>query len=291
MFDIHRFVFIALLSTGVMLVIYLWITHFFRTKQLSLLTRVKKKNNEKKLITHWLKEKTVILSNNDADIKKKLQQAGMSNTQYAHLIMPLKYAVVVLGELGIGGLYFYSYINVTYWVILAALWGMLIIVFPDVYLQSKIKSRVVRISSQIPYLIDLMAVCVQTGMTIEASLHYLTKEMEGFDKDLTLILNKLNERARIVGLDAGLEEMYQQVPSSEMRSFVMTLSQSMHHGSSIYSVLTTLASDIREVQMLELEERIGTLAAKMSVPLIIFIMVPIVILIAAPGVMRLMLNA
>jgi tight adherence protein C len=43
--------------------------------------------------------------------------------------------------------------------------------------------------------------------------------------------------------------------------------------------------------MLGLEERIGKLAAKMSVPLIVFIMIPIVILIAAPGVMRLMLNA
>lgn len=291
MFDINRFVFIALFSTGFMLVIYLGVTRLLRTKQLTLLTRVKKKNNEKALITHWLKEKTVILSSHDVDIKKKLQQAGMINTQYAHFIMPFKYAVLALGELGIGGLYLYSYINLTYWVIIAALWGMLVIVFPDVYLQSKIKSRVLRISGQMPYLIDLMAVCVQTGMTIEASLNYLAKEMEGFDKDLTLVLNKLNERSRVIGLEAGLEEMYQQVPSNEMRSFVMTLSQSMHHGSSIYSVLTTLASDIREVQMLELEERIGKLAAKMSVPLIVFIMIPIVILIAAPGVMRLMLNA
>lgn len=291
MFDINRFVFIALFSTGFMLVIYLGVTRLLRTKQLTLLTRVKKKNNEKALITHWLKEKTVILSSHDVDIKKKLQQAGVINTQYAHFIMPFKYAVLALGELGIGGLYLYSYINLTYWVIIAALWGMLVIVFPDVYLQSKIKSRVLRISGQMPYLIDLMAVCVQTGMTIEASLNYLAKEMEGFDKDLTLVLNKLNERSRVIGLEAGLEEMYQQVPSNEMRSFVMTLSQSMHHGSSIYSVLTTLASDIREVQMLELEERIGKLAAKMSVPLIVFIMIPIVILIAAPGVMRLMLNA
>ncbi|MGR6833241.1 type II secretion system F family protein [Aliivibrio wodanis] len=291
MFDINRFIFTALFSTGFMLVIYLGITRLVRTKQLTLLTEVKKKGREKTFITHWLKEKTVILSSNDVDIKKKLQQAGFLNTQYSHLIMPMKYAVVVLGELMVAGLYFHSYINLTYWVIISALWGMVIIVFPDVYLQSKIKSRIQRVSNQMPYLIDLMAVCVQTGMTIEASLTYLAKEMEGFDKDLMLVLNKMNERSRVVGLEAGLEEMYQQVPSNEMRSFVMTLTQSMHHGSSIYSVLTTLASDIREVQMLELEERIGKLAAKMSVPLIVFIMIPIVILIAAPGVMRLMLNA
>lgn len=73
-----------------------------------------------------------------------------------------------------------------------------------------------------------------------------------------------------------------------MRSFVMTLTQSMQHGSSIYRMLTVLASDVREVQMLELEEKIGKLAAKMSIPLIVFILIPIVFVIAAPGVMRLM---
>lgn len=291
MFDINRFIFVTLFSSGFMLVIYLFTTRLFRAKKLALLTRVRKKGRDKTYITHWVKEKTSSLNSSDTDIKKKLQQAGFLNTQYSHLIMPMKYAVVVLGELMVAGLYFHSYINLTYWVIISALWGMVIIVFPDVYLQSKIKSRIQRVSNQMPYLIDLMAVCVQTGMTIEASLTYLAKEMEGFDKDLMLVLNKMNERSRVVGLEAGLEEMYQQVPSNEMRSFVMTLTQSMHHGSSIYSVLTTLASDIREVQMLELEERIGKLAAKMSVPLIVFIMIPIVILIAAPGVMRLMLNA
>lgn len=291
MFDINRFIFVTLFSSGFMLVIYLFTTRLFRAKKLALLTRVRKKGRDKTYITQWVKEKTSSLNSSDTDIKKKLQQAGFLNTQYSHLIMPMKYAVVVLGELMVAGLYFHSYINLTYWVIISALWGMVIIVFPDVYLQSKIKSRIQRVSNQMPYLIDLMAVCVQTGMTIEASLTYLAKEMEGFDKDLMLVLNKMNERSRVVGLEAGLEEMYQQVPSNEMRSFVMTLTQSMHHGSSIYSVLTTLASDIREVQMLELEERIGKLAAKMSVPLIVFIMIPIVILIAAPGVMRLMLNA
>ncbi len=72
-----------------------------------------------------------------------------------------------------------------------------------------------------------------------------------------------------------------------MRSFVMTLKQSLRYGSSIYGILTTLAADIRMVNMLQAEEKIGKLAAKMSVPLILFIMLPIVFVIVAPGIMRL----
>ena len=50
----------------------------------------------------------------------------------------------------------------------------------------------------------------------------------------------------------------------------------------------TLASDIRELKILTIEEKVGALSAKMSVPLIIFILMPIVILITAPGIFRLM---
>lgn len=78
------------------------------------------------------------------------------------------------------------------------------------------------------------------------------------------------------------------VPSSEAQSFVMTLVQSLQFGSSVGQVLGTLATDIRQINMMELEEKIGKLGAKMSIPMIVFIMVPIIILIIAPGIMRML---
>lgn len=290
MTELNRFLFITLVSFGFMLIFYLVIIKIMRTKQLEILINRNEKT-DKNDFSYWLRNKASELNPNQEEIKRKLRQAGFSNTDYVHLIMPIKYSVLAFGELILSIAYYTSLLSGTAWIVGAAVWGMLVIIVPDMYLQSKIKARVHRISTQMPYLLDLMAVCVQTGMTIEASLSYLAKEMSGFDKDLTQVLTKMNERSRMVGLEKALDEMYIEIPSNEMRSFVMTLTQSMHYGSSIYSVLTTLASDIREVQMLGLEERIGKLAAKMSVPLIVFIMIPIVILIAAPGVMRLMLNA
>ncbi|MDD9175396.1 type II secretion system F family protein [Aliivibrio sp. S2TY2] len=290
MSDWYLFISITLISFGLMLIIYLSITRFLREKQLQVLSGSNQKTKENEL-GGWLKSKASELNPNEEEIKQKLRQAGWTNTQYVHLFMPIKYSVLLIGEVIFGIAYYQSFLSSTAWVIAASLWVVFVIIAPDMYLQTKIKARIHRVSTQMPYLLDLMAVCVQTGMTVEASLSYLAKEMKGFNKDLTQVLTKMNERSRMVGLEKSLEEMYVEIPSNEMRSFVMTLTQSMHYGSSIYSVLTTLASDIREVQMLELEERIGKLAAKMSVPLIVFIMIPIVILIAAPGVMRLMLNA
>lgn len=165
-----------------------------------------------------------------------------------------------------------------------------VIIGPDLMLQARQRRRVQHIASQLPYMIDLMAVCVQTGMTIEAAIAYLSEELESFDRDMAYIMRQTDARARVVGLPAALAELMEQFPGNEMRSFVYTLSQSLQYGSSIYDVLTSLSSNIREIQILELEEKVGKLSAKMSLPLILLIMFPVVILITAPGIMRMMSN-
>lgn len=221
-------------------------------------------------------------------IAKKFYIAGFYDFKYANLYMPFKYLVLLTGGMGIYLLSTWKGLESLTVIALVCGWLVFSIIVPDAILDSRAKAMQAKVSNQLPYLLDLMAVCVQTGMTIESSLGYLAKEMAGFDKHLAHLLNKTNDRARVVGLATALEELYEQIPSNEMRSFVMTLKQSLQYGTSIYLVLTTLAADIREVKMLELEEKIGKLAAKMSVPLILFIMVPIVILIAAPGIIRMM---
>lgn len=231
------------------------------------------------------------VESNNQDIGDKFKRAGISEkSKWVSFYMPIKYSCLMLGCVGI---YIYSLttsLSTPTLVASMASWLIVCIIIPDAILEGRGKARISRVSRQLPYLLDLLAVCVQTGMTIESAMNYLSKEMAGFDKELAGLMKKTNDRSRLVGMPKALDELYEDIPSSEMRSFVMTLKQSLQYGSSIYGVLTTLAGDIRDVQMLTLEEKIGKLAAKMSVPLILFIMLPIVILIAAPGILRMMSN-
>ena len=228
------------------------------------------------------------LSPDKEELQKKFVAAGVYATNMAGYYRPLKYITLIAGLVVIGLGALQLSVSPASAVICAALWKIIVLIGPDAYLSARSKQLQRKISGQLPYLLDLMAICVQTGMSIEASINYLSEEMQGFDADISHMLNKVNERAKIVGLEQALDDLYIRVPSSEMRSFVMTLKQSLQYGSSIYQLLTTLSADIRAVQMLNVEEKIGKMAAKMSIPLILFIMVPIVILIAAPGVMRMM---
>lgn len=232
-----------------------------------------------------------VFSSDKEDIEGKFVAAGFYEATYAKYFVAIKYTVLCGGAGVIFGLHIWLGIDKNTFIIIEALYLVAVLIGPDAYLASRAKSLQQSISQKLPYMLDLMAVCVQTGMTIEAAISYLAAEFGAFDKDLSHLLRKVDERARIVGLEQALQELYNRVPTDEVRSFVMTLNQSLQYGSSIYSVLTTLSADIREVQLLHVEEKIGQLSAKMSIPLIVFIMVPIVILIAAPGVMRMMQNA
>lgn len=229
-----------------------------------------------------------LLAASEDDIEAKFTAAGFYNSKWTYLFLPLKYTLLTFGVVIGIALYFYSGIELQKILLTCLFWIIAVIILPDAYLAFRSRKIRQRISSQLPYLLDLMAVCVQTGMTIESTMAYLAIEIVGFDKDLAYMLKKTNDRARIVGLEQALEELYERVPTAEIRSFVMTINQSLQYGSSIYKVLTTLATDIRETHMLSLEEKVGKLSAKMSAPLVLFIMFPIVILIIAPGIARLM---
>ncbi|WP_342608972.1 type II secretion system F family protein [Vibrio tritonius] len=231
-----------------------------------------------------------IFSNSQEEIEKKFLAAGIYDTSWAKYYSIVKYGLLFLGVAFVAVGYYWFDFTQKQIIMTLGIWVLVLLLGPDMYMAKRKKDLQKVISAKMPYMLDLLAVCVQTGMTIEAAVSYLSLEFGAFDKDLSHMLKKVDERARLVGLEQALSELYERIPSNEIRSFVMTLNQSLQYGSSIYSVLTTLSADIREVQLLHVEEKIGQLSSKMSIPLIIFIMVPIVILIAGPGIMRLMQN-
>jgi len=152
--------------------------------------------------------------------------AGFYNFKYANLFQPTKYVMLLAGGLAI-----WSYLSeskeLMTQVACLSLWVISILLLPDLYLKREKDKLQASLSSQLPYLLDLMGVCVQTGMTIEASLSYLSEELEGFDKDLAHIVSQTNHRAKIVGLDIALDELQLKVPTTEMRSFCVTLKQTI----------------------------------------------------------------
>ncbi|WP_187993153.1 type II secretion system F family protein [Vibrio harveyi] len=220
------------------------------------------------------------------ELEQKLIEAGYYNTEWAKFYFPAKLAVLVV----VTGLVLLSDMTVNNQLIIIIFTLIAVIVLPDTLLQMRRKMLIFKTSSQLPYLLDMMSVCVQTGMTIEAALVYLGKELAEFDSDLCYQIKRTSDSAKIHGLEKALNDLSDRIPTPPIRSFVLTIIQNLQYGTSVAQVLSDLAEDMRKVQILTVEEKVGKLSAKMSVPLILFIMFPIVILILAPGIMQMTLN-
>ncbi|UKH22260.1 type II secretion system F family protein [Actinobacillus pleuropneumoniae] len=167
---------------------------------------------------------------------------------------------------------------------------VLAIMFPSITIGVILKSKIKRIMNDIPGFIDLVAVNVQTGISIEAAFKQVAIDFEHLNADLTYVILRIIRKAELTSLSAALQDMAISLPTKEIRMFCTVMQQSLNFGSSLYEHLTQLSADIREMQLLVMEEKLGTLSAKMSIPLILFIMFPIIILIVAPGAMRVLPN-
>ncbi|MFA0566066.1 type II secretion system F family protein [Vibrio sp. 10N.222.51.C8] len=223
---------------------------------------------------------------NRKELEQRLKDAGFHTKGLAILYFPFKifliavYAIYLLWlDISLMNLALYGCLGI-----------LTIVILPDMILDLRKKIVVKRISKNLPYLLDMMAVCVQTGMTIEASFSYLAKELQGFDKNLCYQVKITADSGKIKGIDRALNDLSNRLPAPEVSSFVLTIIQNIQYGSSVANILADLAEDMRKMQLLNIEEKMGKLSAKMSIPLILLIMFPIVILILAPGVSQMNFN-
>ena len=161
-----------------------------------------------------------------------------------------------------------------------------IIIVPGFLTGFVLKSKTKKIMNDLTSFIDLVAVNVQTGVSIEAALKQVATDFKKLNPDLSYVMLRVIRKSELTGMSQALQDLAISLPTTEIKMFCTVMQQSLNFGSSIYDQLIQLSSDIRELQLLTIEEKLGTLSAKMSVPLILFIMFPIIILILAPGVLR-----
>ncbi|MGY3569408.1 type II secretion system F family protein [Vibrio paucivorans] len=214
---------------------------------------------------------------NDLGSYEILKIMGVNNHYVLSNILAIKYTIIMV----ISSL-IYLYAGFT-----AVLVVLPFCVFiPDVIL-NYLSSRFIKYSvKNFHYILEMISIGMKNGMTFERSLNYTTESVAYFDPKLYKLCNDMNLLIYTKGIDIGLSEFENKYRDPIISNFCMFIIQSYSSGASVSLILDDLASDIKERNLLKVEESIGKLAAKMSIPLIIFILMPLVILIVAPGFIR-----
>ena len=131
-----------------------------------------------------------------------------------------------------------------------------------------------------PDFMDLMIVCSDAGMAMEAGIERVSKELAttypSLSQNLTLVSLELRAGR---SLDDALKSLADRLSLDEVRSFATLLQQSKELGTSLSGALRVFSDEMRHKRMSLAEEKAHALPAKMSVPVTVCIL-PVVLMVA-----------
>ncbi|MBK9083213.1 MAG: type II secretion system F family protein [Rhizobiales bacterium] len=155
---------------------------------------------------------------------------------------------------------------------------------PLLALDRLIRRRQAEYRQGFPDVMDLMIVCAQAGLSMEAGLARIAKEIElGYPR---LAANLQMATLEIRGgktLSKAIESMAHRLGVEEALSFANLLQQSEEIGASLSQSLRAYSDDMRNKRMMKAEEKAQSLPAKLVVPLMLFIFPVLLVVIALPG--------
>ncbi|MFO1154198.1 MAG: type II secretion system F family protein [Rhodospirillales bacterium] len=160
---------------------------------------------------------------------------------------------------------------------------------PDVFLRNAIQKREQAIVKGLPDTLDLLVICAEAGLSLDAALTRVSQEMgrscpEVADEfGLTAVeLGFLPERRK------ALENLARRADLPSVRGIVTTLLQTEKYGTPLANSLRVLSSEFRNERMMKAEEKAARLPAILTVPMIIFILPTLLIVLIGPGIIRVM---
>ncbi|MCM8729443.1 type II secretion system F family protein [Hephaestia sp. GCM10023244] len=218
----------------------------------------------------------------------KLMQAGIRRKEYAvavifgRLVLPIVIGGgMALWVYGMGGLAEWSALK-RYGVVAGAF--ILAYKAPDIYLKNKITKRTDAIRKGLPDALDLLVICAEAGLTVDAAFHRVARELGraypelGDEFTLTAIeLGFLSDRRQ------AFENLAQRVDLDAVKGVVTTMIQTEKYGTPLASALRVLSAEFRNERMMRAEEKAARLPAIMTVPLILFILPTLFVVILGPA--------
>jgi len=155
---------------------------------------------------------------------------------------------------------------------------------PDIWLKNKVNKRSHAIRKGLPDALDLLVICAEAGLTVDAAFARVSRELGkaypelGDEFGLTAIeLGFLNERRQ------AFENLAQRVDLEAVRGVVTTMIQTEKYGTPLASALRVLSAEFRHERMMRAEEKAARLPAIMTVPLILFILPTLFVVILGPA--------
>lgn len=224
------------------------------------------------------------------EAQSKLVAAGYRSGQALFLLLGLT-LLSILGVLGLLIAFAQPLLDergLIAWVVALLAGAYLGILLPRLVLDRMVRRRQAAIQQSLPDALDLLVICTNAGLALNAALERVADEMETVAPALADELKLTATELRISSeIEAVLNGLAERVNIGGMRTLVSTFLQARQYGTAITQALRILARSERTARMMRLEEKAAKLSVKMTVPMMLFILPTVVIVGVGPAVISL----
>ncbi len=250
--------------------------------------KIVRKNETTNKMRGVLSQMKVLQDEQISDVQRRLAQAGIRSKDVAYAVIFARMVLPIVVGLIAGTLIYVVDIIPTWSPMkkLAAFAVPLIIAYkgPDLFVNNRRAKRTHGIRKGLPDALDLLVICAEAGLTVDAAFSRVSRELGKAYPDLgeefaltSIELGFLTERRQ------ALENLAYRVDLESVRGVVTTLIQTEKYGTPLASALRVLSAEFRNERMMRAEEKAARLPAIMTVPLILFILPVLFIVILGPA--------
>ena len=241
----------------------------------------------KNLVNRFSLEKLLEAS----DLKDKLAQAGLRGLGPIYKFYLFRLILPVVG-LVIGGVFFLL-LNVSGWSLMQrvvmtlglTLFGYYL---PSIYVKNLAGKRITSISPVFPDALDLLLICVESGMSIEMAFGRVSEELAESSVELAEEFSLTTaELSYLTSRRLAFENLARRNNHVGIRSVSTAMIQAERYGTPLGDTLRTMAAENRELRILQAEKKAAALPAKLTVPMILFFLPVLFIVILTPAILRL----
>jgi tight adherence protein C len=160
---------------------------------------------------------------------------------------------------------------------------------PEIFLKNKISKRQMSMRRAFPDALDLLLICVESGMSIEHALAKVSGEIGvqsvAMAEELTLTTAELSY---LPDRRMAYENLGRRTGLDSVRNIVTVLNQAERYGTPLGTALRVVAQESRDSRLMEAEKKAAALPPKLTVPMILFFLPVLFAVILTPAIIQIM---
>jgi tight adherence protein C len=158
---------------------------------------------------------------------------------------------------------------------------------PNLFVENLVQKRQQSIKAVFPDALDMLLICVQSGMSVEAAFGRVSKEIAGQSMELaeemsltTAELSYLQDRRQ------AFENLGKRTGITGVKAVATALIQAERYGTPVGQALRVMAKESRDIRQSEAEKKAAALPPKLTVPMILFFLPVLFVVILGPAAIR-----